>query len=375
MDRRQLLAAAGGFAGSWALGGPCLAAGPWTSFERVDAAMVLPVEINGLITKGIFDSGASVTAVTPQVADAAGLKPGGDVRINTWEGASTGGQITAPHPFRFAGLRGMARSVVVDWGDTGPPVGVLIGRSWFPGQIFEIDYSGKRLRILPRSQFTPPPGYNAITRPNTSGRRGANPTLAPLQIEGHAVMAKLDLGQSSALSVSGPVAQRWRLLEGRRVSEGLDGSLAGLTTTKRLSVVSVSLAGQTFQDVPVIVVDQSPDDAVIGTDLIDRFGMFLAMDTLEIWLKPIPAEASRPFRRNRSGLALLPVDGGTRVAFVAPGSPAEAAGWKVDERVVSIDGRPAQSVSRSWSFEPASSRHVLKLQSGEERTLVLADYY
>ncbi len=65
--------------------------------------------------------------------------------------------------------------------------------------------------------------------------------------------------------------------------------------------------------------------------------------------------------------------------FVAPGSPAAEAGWRVGERITAIDHKAiAQDYLTSrveWSCGNAGSAVILTDGEGVDRSVVLADYY
>ena len=67
------------------------------------------------------------------------------------------------------------------------------------------------------------------------------------------------------------------------------------------------------------------------------------------------------------------------IEFVAPGSPAARAGWRVGQHIKTVDGQPigADYVAKQsdWPFRAAGSIVVLTGDDGVPRPLTLADYY
>jgi predicted metalloprotease with PDZ domain len=66
---------------------------------------------------------------------------------------------------------------------------------------------------------------------------------------------------------------------------------------------------------------------------------------------------------------------GVRVTHVAPGGPAEKAGLKVGDLVVSIDGEMALTANANLADAPVGRVLDLTLSDGSHRRLTLADYY
>ncbi len=85
------------------------------------------------------------------------------------------------------------------------------------------------------------------------------------------------------------------------------------------------------------------------------------------------------YRKDRTGLALVIRPDRLVVAHVAPGSPAEAARWRVGEEIVSINGRAIDAAYNAsdlwkWRYQPSGTKVRMTMSHGEVRHLVLADY-
>lgn len=91
---------------------------------------------------------------------------------------------------------------------------------------------------------------------------------------------------------------------------------------------------------------RAPDfDGVIGMDVLGRFDLGFEPDGWRIRLRPNGALA-QPFRHDRSGLQVAPRDRAWTVVSVDPGSPAEAAGARVGDRVPDLT--PRGSIGLEW---------------------------
>jgi len=86
----------------------------------------------------------------------------------------------------------------------------------------------------------------------------------------------------------------------------------------------------------------------LGAGILTRFRVIFDYAHDCLWLEPRPGTDILPFERNRSGLLTDRREGALEVLFVAPGSPAEAAGWKTGERITAVDGMPVGPAYVSW---------------------------
>jgi len=208
-----------------------------------------------------------------------------------------------------------------------------------------------------------------------------------LSIEGGApVVVGLDTGQGGALSVFRHYAEERGFLTGRPVSEARGGGVGGATTMKTATLRTVTIAGYELRDVPAAfptvdvggAFDTKRQAGNLGAGLLSRFRVLFDYPHGVLWLEPGPHLAA-PLPKDRCGLGLQWADGSLTVAFVAPGSPAAAAGWKAGERVAALDGKPAGAdywkTMASWADATAGTEVSLTLADGTLRKLVLRDFY
>ena len=144
----------------------------------------------------------------------------------------------------------------------------------------------------------------------------------------------------------------------------------------------VQLGGVTFDRVPSVATEglSSRAPANVGIQLLSRFHLTVDYAGDRVWMTPYADAATRPFRKNRSGLALVPEGEGLVVDFVSKGSPADRAGWKKGDRVTAIDGAPipadyAVTEASLWVTGPAGRTVTLTDGEGRKTKLTLADYY
>jgi carboxyl-terminal processing protease len=127
--------------------------------------------------------------------------------------------------------------------------------------------------------------------------------------------------------------------------------------------------------------EASPAVAAVRTDKLDEavIGRSLAaLDPFSHYARPELAREWRAARDGFGGIGVsLNTDTGMRITDVMAGSPAEQAGIRADDRIVSLDGVPSASMSsediREHLRGPAMSKIVLGIQrAGLERPMSLS---
>lgn len=98
-----------------------------------------------------------------------------------------------------------------------------------------------------------------------------------------------------------------------------------------------------------------------------------------LYLSPDNDLLSRPFRKDRSGLQIAPKENGWQVIFVAPGSPAEEHGLKVNDLITAINGRDTSQIPtadvQAWRWGAPRDQITLTLSDGSTRQFRLRDYF
>lgn len=133
----------------------------------------------------------------------------------------------------------------------------------------------------------------------------------------------------------------------------------------RHPVIGATLASEGFEN--------RTDAGTIGAEVLRRFTVTLDYARSRMVLAP-NAQYDDPPAADRSGLWVIaeaPDFREFRVRFVLPGGPAEAAGVRADDVIVSVDGRPASELRlvdlwRRWR-QPDGTVVDLELRRGDER--------
>ncbi len=344
-------------------------------------------ELNGVPTDVVLDSGAGMTVLDRGLAERLKLRPEGELEARG-TGGNVGAGLVSGLTLKVAGVEiGPISAAVIDLSDVGRrlgrPLPVILGKELFHALVVDLDYPGSRLRLHDAAAFRyEGPGRRVDLLPAEDGHKSLR-----ISIEGdEPVVVGLDTGQGGALSVFRHYADARRLLEGRPVSESRGGGVGGATISKLATLRSVSIAGYELRNVPASfqttdvggAFDTKRQEGNLGAGILARFRVLFDYSRSALWLEPGPGLAA-PFSKDKTGLDLDWVDGALVVEFVAPGSPAAAAGWKAGERVTALDGEPAGPDSwrkeLRWAEAEAGTKVRFTLADGTERTLVLAEYY
>ncbi|GHG76214.1 retropepsin-like aspartic protease [Comamonas sp. JC664] len=348
----------------------------------------IPAQVNGRATQVLLDSGAEMTVLDTAFARELGVELHGQLEA-VGSGGRAQARLASGVDIALGDLRLTGLTVaVIDLSEVerliGHPLPVVLGKEAFNALVVDVDFPNRRVAFHEASSFKAPP--KAVRLPlveSAGGQRAVH-----LSVEGRpAIPVLFDVGNSGALSLFPAYWQQAGLLEGRRSSKTLSGAVGGLKESDVTTLKHVEFAGITLKDVPTVFdaagKSVSASDRLLGNlglGVLARFRMITdyAADTL--MLVPDVRAMRQPFSKDRSGLIAPPSDGTFVVKLVAPGSPAAAAGWKVGEEIIAVDGKPlgpetAGTELARWRYRPHGQKVVLTLKDGSKRRLTLRDYY
>jgi hypothetical protein len=360
----------------------------WMPFELFAGNRIyLSTVINGQPVQALLDSGAETTAIDSGFADSAGIRPKGEMGVEGSGGSTSSGLATGVSlRVGEASVAGVTASVM-DLSSIGKaldiPLRAIVGQELFYASVVDIDFPRRRIAFRDPARFVPPKGAVRLPLEPARGDR-----TVPLSIEGRPpIRVFFDLGNGSPLDI---FAAYWRpqgLLDARPSSQLLNGGAGGQRPVRLAMVKSVSLGGTTLQNVPANFSPPGPttenSDRVLGNvglPILQRFRVIADYGRDALYLLPDTAAMDAPFEKDRAGVSAIRETGALRVAFVAPASPALAAGLKAGDRIVAIDGArigpdfPSSPLSH-WRFGAADRRVALTMADGRALVLVLKDYF
>jgi hypothetical protein len=190
------------------------------------------------------------------------------------------------------------------------------------------------------------------------------------------------------LDVFASFAEEHGLLAGRAPVSARRGGGVGATFVSALATLrSLDLGGYRLENVPAAFPRVTEGGFAteeiagnLGSGVLARFRVIFDYSRARLHLEPGPDWDTRPFAKDRLGLAgVFRVDG-IDVTFVAPLSPAEKDGWKPGQRITALAGEPVSAATwraalRRVAESAAGTEIVLTDGEGKARKLVAAEYY
>jgi len=344
--------------------------------------IVLSGSVNGVQTPMMLDSGAGVTTLDDDFARKIGLKPGTKITAQG-TGGNEQGELVQNVTIQAGNLKLSGVTVLVLDLDRigkaiGRPLPAVLGREVFVNSVMGLDFDKKLLTLSPATNFAAPAGATEVKL-----RREGTLHYLPIAIDGlPPVEAALDLGNGGALSVSKEYFDANPRLASLRYAVGLGGGVGGLHEDRRATIPTVTVGGFSLSGVPAdfrsVAKGPYAGRANAGIQLFKPFQMTLDLGHDRLWLQRTSTPVDFP--KDRAGMFMLLEDDHFNVLHVSPGSPAEKAGLKKGDKIVSIDGERVgpgfySSEHGDWSKDPAGTEAVIAKADGETVKLTLADYY
>jgi predicted aspartyl protease len=243
----------------------------------------------------IFDTGAGICVVsTPHIAGL-GLTDAGSIdsvgvggsQSNALHRAArlTLGPVTLEdHPLMATDLSFLQEHL-------GEDVAGIIGFGLLTQCVAELDLATPRIALHDRKAFTLAAG-SAWTGISLEDRV---PTVEA-SFEGHAGRFRLDTGANSTVTFHEPAVRRWKLVEGREVTDVRLGGVGGFVAAKKGTLASFELGGVRRENLAVEFATEakgsfaeSSRDGNIGARFLEDFVMVLDYGGERLALTPRPA--------------------------------------------------------------------------------------
>jgi hypothetical protein len=260
---------------------------------------------------------------------------------------------------------------------TGQPVPLMLGEEVFNRLVVDIDYAYHRLAFRDPADVSKPPRAVEVPVIELDGVR-----VVPLSINGAPpVQFELELGNvSGPLLVIPSYAQAQKLLEGHPTSQRLSGKFVEPVVT----LDHLSFAGVDFPKAPIALV---PDAALppvsitggVGLPLLSHFHLIIDYPNNRLFAVPNAGVPKPPFIKDRLGLVAAREGDKLRVTFVAPASPAEAAGFKKDDMIAALNGKSVAAEPDlnilTLRFADPGTRFRFAMTNGQVRQIQATDFF
>ena len=336
--------------------------------------------INGSATPMMLDSGASETVLDDDFAAKLGLTHGEKISVQGSAGAVPG-RLERDVSIVVGGmtLRG-ANVMVIDLDPVaraiGRPIPVVVGRDALKASMMTIDFPKRTIAFNARNGSAAPGGSIRIPLAD-----GDHLRTVPISIGGEQpIQATLDIGNGGSVLLAHGYWKKKPALASLRYAETQTGGVGGLKTARRVVLPEVTFAGQKLKNVPAVL-NSDPtalpaDGGNIGIEMLKPFVVTLDDSGGALYLKA--TGATHEFNRERAGIRTELAGDRLKVAYVSPDGPAAAAGLKLGDEIVSIDGRkigPDYYQRDEWTRGAAGKKVALRRADGSEVTVQLRDDY
>ncbi len=353
----------------------------WFAFDpETTSYLSVPARLNGVPVRGVIDTGASRSVISPRMLG----KVGGRLAGNTLATMFTARCSLPLYRTRMlqaggisvAGLDVACHELAMLEAAFPGECPMLIGRDFLTRSVLECEFTKSRARI--GGEFTAASAAR-YDRLDLAHSRCGLPAI-PVQIEALGMeRAVIDLGCNLVCTISDRFAQDAGLLS-RASSTTMSAGLEGAVVGKQVTLRALRIGDHVLTDVPACVIPNWTLDAPInlGWPAFGAFDLAFLFDRdLRIW-----ADASRlaaPLPRDRSGIGALRFPDHLLIRHVSIGSPAEEQGLVEGDRIIAIDGRPVDPEhpvpGKRLGGQTAGTRMTLTLARGGDVALVLQDYF
>jgi predicted aspartyl protease len=338
------------------------------------------VAINGHPTVALLDTGAASSWIDQELAAELGI---GALWLLAEEGSGphVRNDRTVPAGVRIGKDVSEERTLGLidvdpifgDLPDEAPMPRAIVGLDVLRHYVIELDLDRSVADFTPADAYSDFPAQGAVALERAAGGLA----ILRVTLDGLEARSVVDTGATSAVHMSldfaGAVA-----VASRAPSQTMVSTVAGVSPRPVGALAQVELNGRTFRNAPVTLSVQPLGrgiDAVVGMQLLGQFNLVLDLSRSRMWMTPNRSFGS-PFRRDRIGLHTLGGRGeeSAPLVLVAPGSPAEKAGFRTGEIVREMRDEAGAKIESGRDVAPGQTVTIV-MGDGSSRTLVGAEYY
>ena len=224
----------------------------------------------------------------------------------------------------------------------------IIGLSFYTRYIVKIDYDSNQMYVYSRGNFKYPRGGFTI-KPNIVNLPIVGGTLRDVRDINASFY--FDTGAGLCLLLNSDFINDSSILNSEKKplptqAQGMGGKANMKVTTLK----EFKLGPYRFRNIPTHIFDDAYNvtsypflAGLIGNDVLRRFNIILNYDKKIFYLTP-NSHFRDPFDYSYTGLGLYWIEGEIRVGDVMKDSPADKAGFKVDDVVIGINNNMSQNL-------------------------------
>ena len=336
----------------------------------IQNTIVVPVSIDGHSLSFVLDSGGT-TLLTAATAARLGLRSEGQFEASGMSGNTVSVGFVRARQLIIGSavvLSDQLLHVLPMPGASdvlGAPVDGILGAEVFRRLVLRIDYELEAITLL-RQPAKPEPDW---------GERLPLTFLAHIPcvdgvLDGQAKKFLLDTGNSGAvlLHARPDAAPRDGASAATTIGWGVGGAIAGRLARGRC----LKLGGVEIE-APALRMLEDDNRSMLGSGVagnvggavLSRFLVTFDYAASAVWLAP-NTRLGAPFHVDRSGVRIHANNDGFEVVAVMAGSPADNAGLRVGDVLVTVDGVPARAIAlhaqrRAWQETPVGTRVAVRV--------------
>ncbi|KCZ98417.1 putative lipoprotein [Hyphomonas polymorpha PS728] len=264
---------------------PSLAAAQ-ANLRVVGNRIFLPVDVQGIATEALLDSGAEMTLLDTAFAATAGLAAFGEEEARGTGAGTQSVQFAEGVTLKAAGKTLQDRMVaILDLTDisqrvVGAPLTVVLGREFFDAGIYAMDIEAGRIEETGAEAL---PASDPLSLQDAHGIKQLGAA-----INGVPVLADFDLGNGNEVLLSRAFAERAGLLAPDNIlGTKMGGGIGGDVERTLVRIETLEIGGLTLKDVTAAVSPHEKGaDANVGVSVLRHFRIVVDYEGNRIWLEP-----------------------------------------------------------------------------------------
>lgn len=248
----------------------------------IERTKIIEVMIDGQPARMMFDTGAGITTISPDLARRIGCTPHGLIVGHRLTGQAVQTQKCGEHRVTVGGHEGTADLAVLDPGSLLPPgtpqLDGFIGLDALDGAVITLDLADNRLILETMESLAERIGDDPgapLRRQRESGGRGLT-VFAPIEAQVGSLWFLVDSGNMANIMVPPETLEQW----GFTPDEARAAAASGAPTTVPLNILAAPRSPERVR------VREMIHDGVLNEGLIAAYEVTLDLANDRIWYRP-----------------------------------------------------------------------------------------